>query len=636
MSSPFNSINIGPLTLPNRLAMAPVKTAYGTADGKVTDQLAAYFWRRAKGGVGLIISEPLYVDKRGQEHPKQLGIDNNDKIDGLRILTEASHREGARVFAHLNHAGRAANPKATGRPTEAPSNVPCLRTGANIETLTVERIEEIIRAFATAGQRARQAGFDGIELQFGLGYLVSQFLSPTANLRDDAYGGDTRKRMRFAEEVFAAVRAAVGEEFPIGVRISGSEKAPKGLEIDDAKELARCLESWGANLIHVATGSNCESLPWYFQHMTLPSGMNEALAAEVRAEVSLPVMVAGRLGDPPRIREILEQDIVDMVALGRPLLADPDLPRKMREGNDEDVMLCGHCLQGCFARVKSGQGIGCNINPRLGNEFEEVVPAARSKRVVIVGGGPAGMQAALSASRRGHRVTLFEKDEMGGQLTLAFLPPGKKRLEKPIRSLINKVKRSPVDLRLGEEATLEKLKELRPEVVILATGSRPIIPDIMGLEDSLTGEDVLAGRCELGKRVLVLGGGMVGMEVAEHLAKKGRECVVVEMQKDVAKNMDPISRKLMMKRTEALSIQTHTQTVLVRMENKNAIVDGRGVLKDLGRFDSVVVAVGNRAFEPLSKDLSNAGIALRIAGDAETPAKMYDAVLSGHRAALSV
>ena len=637
MSSPFEPVKIGSLELPNRLAMAPMKTAYGTTSGRVTQQLVAYFRRRAEGGVGLVISEPLYVDRRGVEHPRQLGIDDDDKLEGLKHLVEAVHEEGKKIFAHINHGGRAANPKAAGgMAPEAPSKIPCPRTGFEPEELSGDRIGEIVQAFAEAADRARAAGFDGVELQFGLGYLVSQFLSPVTNRRNDRFGGGPEERLRFAREVFSIVRETVGGEFPIGVRISGSEKSPGGLEIDDAKKLARNLEKWGADMIHVATGSNCESLPWYFQHMSLPPGVNEMLAAEVRREVGIPVMVAGRLGDPPRIREILDNEIIDMIALGRPLLADPDLPRKMSDGKDDEVMLCGHCLQGCFVNVKSGLGIGCNINPMVGHELDEVAPAVRPKRVVVIGGGPAGMQAALTAHRRGHRVTLLEKKQLGGQFSLAFLSPGKKRMEKPLHSMVRQVKRSGIEVRLGEEVTADKLKTINPDTVIIATGSYPIIPGIPGLQDPITAEEILTGSRETGSRVLVLGGGMVGVEVAEFLAKQDKQVIVVEILEEIARDMDPISRKMTMKRMAALPVEILTTTQVVRVENGHVFTNHQGEQSQLGYFDTIVVTAGNRSFNPLSDQLQKERFNIMVIGDADKPGTVYDAVNSGHHGGMAV
>jgi len=636
MTSPSEPIQIGSIELPNRMAMAPMKTAYGTTSGQVTNQVIAYFRRRAEGEVGLIISEPFYIDRRGVEHPRQLGIDTDDKLEGLRHLVEAIHGAGSKVFAHLNHAGRAANPKAAGRPPEAPSKVPCPRTGFEPEELVKSRILEIERAFADSALRAKVAGFDGVELQFGLGYLLSQFLSEGTNLRTDSYGGDPERRLSFAREVFSNVREAVGKDFPVGVRISGTEKAPNGLEIDDAKDIAQRLEAWGADLIHIATGSNCESLPWYFQHMSLPCGVNEAIAAEIRKEVRIPVMAAGRLGDPLRIREVLGEDMVDMVALGRPLLADPDLPRKILQGNDDEVLLCGHCLQGCFANVKAGKGIGCNINPMVGHELKAVGPAIHPKRVVVVGGGPAGMQAALTAHRRGHQVILFEKNRLGGQFSLAFLSPGKARMEMPLRSMVAQVERSGIEIRLAEEVTRDMLVALAPDAVIVATGSRPTIPPILGVDHPITAEQILTGTREAGDRVLVLGGGMIGVEVAEFLAKRGKHVAVVEILEEVAHDMDPISRKLMLNRLSGLPVELHTKTELVGMVNGRVYADHQGDERELGQFDTVIVATGNHSFDPLSGQLQGAAFTIKVVGDAEKLGTIYDAVHSGHEAGITV
>ncbi|MFC2171406.1 FAD-dependent oxidoreductase, partial [Acidobacteriota bacterium] len=314
----------------------------------------------------------------------------------------------------------------------------------------------------------------------------------------------------------------------------------------------------------------------------------------------------------------------------------PDLPKKMLKGRDEEVMLCGHCLQGCLARVKEGKGIGCNVNPRVGHELDRVMPAAQPKHVVIVGGGPAGMQAALTAHQRGHRVTLFEKKRLGGQFALAFLPPGKERIGQPLLSLTAKVERSGIDLRLEQEATVEKLKALEPDAVIIATGSRPAIPDIPGLDDPITAEEVLTGIRETGDRVLILGGGMVGMEIAEFLAKRDKQCVVIEILDDVVQDMNPVSRKLIMKRLASLPVEIHTSTKLEHMEDQQAVVTHLDEQRVLGQFDSVVVTVGNRPYDPLSEDLIREGMVVEIVGDSEKPAKVYDAVNSGHRAAMAI
>ena len=275
----------------NRLALAPVKTAFGETDGLATDRHVAYYRRRAQGGVGLIILEPLFVDPMGREHPRQLGAHTDEGIPGLRQIVEAVHAEGSRIFAHLNHAGRAANPKVIGGSPEAPSAVQCPTSGATPEPMSTARIRKVLGAYGEAARRAREAGFDGVELQLGLGYLPAQFLSPRTNLRTDEWGG-VDGRWRFTEEVAAAVHGALGPGLALSARISADEKVDGVLEIDDAIELGRRLEGSEVDALHVVTGSACDSPPWYYQHMALPSGVNEVLASQLRAAVAMPVMVA--------------------------------------------------------------------------------------------------------------------------------------------------------------------------------------------------------------------------------------------------------------------------------------------------------------------------------------------------------
>ena len=632
----FTRLQLGPVEVVNRLALAPVKTALGGTDGIAGERHVAYYRRRAAGGAGMVIVEPLFVDPLGREHPRQLGAHSDEVISGLSQVVRAIHESGSIAFAHLNHAGRAANPKAIGGPPEAPSAVACPSTGAVPVEMTSERIGRVLRAYGEAAGRVAEAGFDGVELQLGLGYLPAQFLSPRTNLRNDEYGCNGGRGWRFVSELVAAVRERLGDSIALTVRLSADEKVEGGLFLVDAIELARRAQGWGVDGVHVATGSACDTPPWYYQHMALPQGVNEELAAAIRSQISIPVIVAGRLGDPERIRAVLDGRMADIVALGRPLLADPDLPRKMAEGREDEIMACGSCLQGCLAQVKRGGPIGCIVNPEVGGEGA-VVPtaAAVGERLVVMGGGPAGMQAALSARRAGYSVTLLERQpRLGGLFTLAPASPGKETMARPLESMIRAVESSGIEVRTGVEATVSSVLAFEPDRVIVATGSEPVIPPIPGLDDPLIAEDILTGRRTPGRRVLVLGGGLVGIEAAELLAGQGREVVVVELLADIARDMEAITRKMTLVRLAMLPVVIHTSTRLLRLVEGEAFVarDDVEAERSIGRFDSVLVAVGHRSFDPLSAALREAGLKVSVIGDASRPGQIRDATAAGFAA----
>jgi len=629
MSEVFEAISIGKLTLANRLVMAPVKTAFGGPDGKVTQRLIDYYRRRAEGGVGAIIVEPLFIDPAGKEHPRQLGVDDDDKIEGLGQLVSAIHQGGSLAIAHLNHAGRAANPKASGRAPEAPSEMTCPSTSAQAGAMSEARIEAVVAAFGAAARRARAAGFDAVELQCGLGYLVAQFLSPRTNLRTDSYGGSATNRERFVKAVIAQVKDALGD-LPLTARISASEQVEGGLVVADAKRLARWLEEQGIAALHVVSGSACDAPPWYYQHMSLPQGANPAFAKEIRGAVQVPIIVAGRLGDPDQIAGLLSDKTTDLVALGRPLVADPDLPRKLRDGHPELVVQCGGCLQGCLTGVKSGRGIGCIVNPELGQEGETLTRAPAPRHVVVVGGGPAGLTAARVAAQRGHRVTLLERSEgaLGGQFALSYLAPGKQAMRHSVESLVRLAEKSGAELRRGVEATAEAVARLEPDVVVLATGAEPIIPKIPGLTQALSGQDVLTRAVKVGARALVVGGGLVGIEVAEDLAQRGTAVVVVEMLEEIARDMEPITRKLTLRRLATLPVEVYTQTRVTRLSDGVAFVQGPAGERELGRFDAVVAAVGTRSRDGLSAQLAAMKIEVHVVGDAARLEQVQGAVRS--------
>jgi 2,4-dienoyl-CoA reductase-like NADH-dependent reductase (Old Yellow Enzyme family)/thioredoxin reductase len=634
--SVFETMHIGDLVLENRLLMAPVKTGFGGLYGEVTDQMVAYYRRRALGGVGGIIVEPMYIDVAGKEHAKQLAIDNDAAIAGLARLVAAIHEGGAKAIAHLNHAGRAANPKASGRPPEAPSAVACPSTGATPRELDASRIHDLVSAFGEAARRAREAGFDAVEVQCGLGYLVAQFLSPRTNHRSDEYGGDPVRRARFASEVMDAVTQALSDAVPVISRISAREQVDGGLDLPDGIGLARRLVDLGAAAIHVVTGSACDTPPWYYQHMSLPEGINERLAVQIRAAISVPVIVAGRLGDPDRIERVIEARQADFVALGRPLVADPDLPLKMNQGRSDDVVLCGSCLQGCLANVKAGKGIGCIVNPEVGHEGETERPPASRRRIVVVGGGPAGLTVAIIARRRGHRVTLLERGELGGDFLLAPLAPGKAAMARPLRSLIARARQSGAEIETGLEATVERIASLEPDVVVLATGARPASVEIRGLATALTGNDVLMGRSETGDNVLIVGGGTVGIEVAESLAGLGKTVTVVEILREIARDMEPLTRKMTIHRLGQLPVAILTGTVLERFRDGTATVKGPDGARELGPFDSVVVAVGTEPNDALAEPLRARGLDVRVVGAVAGRHQIMGAVGSAWQLARSI
>jgi len=634
--NPFTSFTVGSQELPNRLIMAPVKTGFATAKGEVTSKHLGYYARRAEGGVGAIIVEPFFVDQSGKEHPKQIGISEQHHVTGLRDLAEAIHAHGAKAIAHINHAGRAANPKASGKQPEAPSEVKCPLSGVTPSAMTVDRIKEVVTKFADAAGRAKEAGFDIIEVQFGLGYLISQFISSHTNLRTDEYGGSVGNRYRFAEEIIQAIQNKIGDNPPLIARLSASEQFEGGQTIDDAINLSHFLKEHGIAALHVASGAICDTPPWYYQYMRLPMGKNLGWASRIKKEVDLPVIAVGRMGDPADIRKALDGGAVDAVALGRPLVADPDLPRKMKEDRDRDVLQCGACLQGCLGRVKAGKELGCIVNPEIGHESDEIRKSEEPKTVVVVGGGPGGMQAAMTASQRGHRVILFDEHDLGGQFNLCYLPPGKRMMERPLTSLVEILQGSPVELRLSKRATKQDIVAENPDLVIIATGAVPVSLPIPGLENPLTGEDVLTQSKDVGKRVCIIGGGMIGLETAEFLVKKDHQVTVVELLEDVGRDMLPVTKNTTLKSLNDAGTEILTSTRVTRLDGRQVFVESEGNERLLGKFDTVVVAVGTRSVNDLESVLREAGIDVRVIGDAKQPRQIYDAVMEGYEVSVSI
>jgi 2,4-dienoyl-CoA reductase-like NADH-dependent reductase (Old Yellow Enzyme family)/thioredoxin reductase len=639
MPSAFEETYIGTMALSNRLIMAPVKTGYGNLAGEVTQRHINFYLRRAAGGVGLITPEPMYIHPSGKELSNQIGLHQDRLVDGLKRLTYAIHQAGAKVAAHLNHAGRMANPKTTHLPVVSASAVPCPATGLVPKALTRTEIKKYVDYYCQAAGRAKRAGFDAIELQFGHGYLVAQFLSLLVNKRTDDYGGSLENRLRFGLEVLKAVKSEVGANFPVICRLSAKEYVPYGLTLKDSKRIAMALETAGADALHIGGGSTCESPAWYFQHSALPEKVFLADAMALKMVVSIPIIAVGRLGTPEKVKEALDIFGVDFVALGRPLIADPDFPLKMQNGNFNDICLCGSCLQGCLPMVKAGKGLSCVINPMVGREGEiHFSSTDKPRNVTVIGGGPAGLEAGIIAAARGHHVDLYEKDELGGQFRLACKPPNKESMSVPYRNLLVQIRNQKVNIHLGRDVKAEDVIKQHPDVVVVSTGAEPIIPGIQGLEriEYTTAHEVLADKKSVGQKVLIIGGGMVGMETAELLAQHGKEITVIEMLDEIARDMEKITRALLMKRIQDLPIKVMTSTVVKSFEKEEVIIEKDGKEEHLPKFDTVVFAVGTRPVDELSKPLRQHGLAVYTIGDAVAPRKVFEAIHEGFEVGLKI
>jgi len=605
----FESFRIGSLELKNRIVMAPMSCNLGK-DGFVTERMVRFFEERAKGGVGLItIGDGIVDTPLGNNVKESTAIDDDKYIPFLRKLTEAVKAHGAKICLQLSHAGRRAGRVSKtgylditkGLIPVAPSSIPHPVVGQVVpRELTHEEIEEIVEKFGEASRRAIEAGFDAIGLHCAHMYLCGQFLSPWANRRNDEYGRDFRGRLRFVLEVIERIKREVGKTYPLIVRMNG-EEPPGGNSLGEIQEIARRFEKAGVDAIHVSVGFGAPTkTPGLIPSVTpmrASAGCIVHLAENIKRVVSIPVIAVNKLGDISLAENVLQEGRADLIALGRPLIADPSLPLKAAEGRFDEIRPCIYCCKGCLQNVlEKDAPVACSVNPIAGREIEEspITPAEKKKKVLIVGGGPAGMESALITAERGHQVFLIEKsNQLGGQLSLASQPPGKKDIE-PFRIyLINAIKKSGVNVELSREVTLEWINETQPNTAILATGSHPILPDIAGLQNrkTFTAREILEGSKLEGKRILVIGGGQVGCEVAEFLVEQEKEVTIIEILDDIAQDMDRINRLPLIMSLENSGVRIMKETAVSSVTDQGVWIDCYGK-KSLLPADGIVIAVG--------------------------------------------
>ncbi len=616
------------LALKNPFIFAPVKTGYGDQSGTINQKHLAFYQQRAKY-LGAITPEPLYIDKGLRELPMQIGISSDEHLEGLQKLTSMAHSFDTKMIAHLNHPGRMANPMIPNNYYISSTDRACEAGGATPKRMDAADMEKARHLFSEAAQRAEKAGFDIIELQMGHGYLLAQYISPFVNDRQDGYGGSFENRIKFPLEVLDTIQSSCN--LPVIVRISGDEMIPQGIHMEEMIALAKVLKERGVEAIHVSAGTVCNTPPWYFQHMFVPKGKTWEMAAKIQETVQIPTVFVGQINTKEDVNQLRNEMHAEYIALGRALVADPDFAGKYLGEIDEIIRPCLACSDGCLGGVKSGKGIGCLVNPLVGYEGEMPTPTDMSKHIAVVGGGLAGSEAALNLIRKGHKITLFEKDHIGGQFDLASLPPKKQSLHKIVNYYAQILEKEGV-LLVNHEAKKEELEQF--DEVVMATGSIPIIPYIKGLTLFHWAEVLEEENMVENKTVAIIGGGLIGTEVAHKLLQKGNKVYLIEMLDEIARGMEMIERKLTLKSFETAEIQIFTKTKVLEKQDKKLICEQDGQELILENVDEIVMATGMKPYHPFEDE--ELSVPVHYVGDANKVGKAQDAIRDGFKIALSI
>ncbi|MDY6843742.1 MAG: FAD-dependent oxidoreductase [Thermodesulfobacteriota bacterium] len=627
----FKPITISGVEIRNRIVMAPMGSGLGAPDGTVTKKMLDYYVERSRGGAGLITVETTCVDlPLGKVGPWQLVIDGDEFMDGLRNLAEAIKREGAKVSLQLAHAGRYAISSVIGAQPVAPSTIISRYTREPPRELTTEEVEMIIEKFGDGAQRAQEAGFDGVELMGCTGYLISQFTSPITNKRTDRFGGDVEGRATFAVDIIKNIRKKVGDNFIVSFKHSVDEYMPHGTTISDSKILAKKVEDAGASIFHAWAGWHESPIPML--PMSVKRGAFIHLAEAMKEVITIPVIGVGRINDPRLADQIIKEGRADLIAMGRAFLADPHFPQKAAEGRFEEIRMCIGCCK-CFDNLMLGRGqVVCAINAELCREGEQSMkPAQTPKKIIILGGGPAGMEAARVAALRGHKVTLWEERErLGGNMFLASIAPHKEEIQNITAYLTHQLEKLGVTYSLHTKATKEMILKENPDEIIVATGATPIIPPIPGADSDevVSAIDVLEGTVNVGETIAIVGGGMIGCEVAEFLAHKGKKVTLVETQAKIALDIGPTTGWVVRRRIKDIGVRILTSATVQSIQPDGITVEKEGKIENIYTH-TVILAVGMEPHKELAKELAHEVQKTHYIGDCAKANTIMEAIHDG-------
>ena len=633
----FEEGMIGNLKVKNRLIVPPMLTEYAAENGELTERYIRYYEEKAKGGWGLIICEDNAVVPNGRGFKNIPGIWSDDLMDKHSELVDRVHSAGAKIAVQLYHAGRQSHSSLIGGKTVAPSAIQDPIMGETPRELTTTEIEELVEKYAQGARRAKEAGYDAVEIHGAHGYLINQFVSPFSNKRTDKYGGNLNNRLRFPIEIIKRIKELTGEGYPVIYRISAEELVDGGLTIEDTKVISMVLEKAGVSAIH-ASGGVYKSSAILCAPTVAQTGVFSNYAQEIKRVVDIPVITVNKIIYPEVAESMLRQGKADFISMGRASIADPHLPNKTMNGKEDEILHCIGCRQGCWNNLLLNKPVSCLVNPRTGREQEyDIREAETKKKVMVIGGGPVGMEAAIVAAKRGHEVTLYERDEkLGGQWLLAAIPPSKEQLNTLTVSQKGELERAGVTVKLNTEVDEKVIARENPDHVVVAAGSSPIAPDIKGIDGKnvVTAHDLLRGKVHIHGSVVVIGGGLVGSETAEHIAVHNQKAVIVEVNSEIAEGMEGGARHFLLESLEKNNVEVYTETKVLEIKAASVVVEKDGKSFEIPS-DQVVLAAGSRSNNHLAEKLKDS-YNMDIVGDALRVGDVLEEIRHAYEIAMNI